>query len=169
MSPPKACFDRCVTIVSTSGRYTASLPAVFRFCINFSGFNLSSGASCSSRATSRNNDAVCIGECRYKFVLKNISPRRVRARFKNRPDFFTRIFQAQGLQRLANRRRVMAEIINHRDPTGHTFDFHAPLDAFERVERRLDLLVGKAAHVWPPRRRRARCGHLIRRPGSDEI
>ena len=39
-------------MASTVGRYAAGRPARRKSCISFSGFNRSSGGSCSSRATS---------------------------------------------------------------------------------------------------------------------
>ena len=60
-------------------------------------------------------------------------------------SFWLRIFDAQRAQRLANRRRMMAEIVHHRHAAGDAAHFHAALDAFERVERGLDLVVLQAA------------------------
>ena len=51
----------------------------------------------------------------------------------------------QRAQRLANRGRMMAEVVHHRHAAGDAAHFHAALDAFEGVERGLDLLVLQAA------------------------
>ena len=40
---------------------------------------------------------------------------------------------------------MMAEIVNHRHAARDAAHFHPPLDALERVERGLDLFVGKPA------------------------
>ena len=40
---------------------------------------------------------------------------------------------------------MMAEIVNHRHAADDAADFHATLDAFERIERGLNLFVGKPA------------------------
>ena len=40
---------------------------------------------------------------------------------------------------------MMAEIINQRYAACDAFDFHAPLDAGERIERRLNLLILQSA------------------------
>ena len=73
--------------------------------------------------------------------MKNIPARRVAARLEDGPDFFARIFQAQRLQRLADGRWMMAEIVDHRHAARDAAHFHPPPDALERVEGRLDLLV----------------------------
>ncbi len=56
-----------------------------------------------------------------------------------------RIPDAQRAQRLADSRRVMPEVVHHRDAAGNTPHFHAPFDPLEGVECRLDLLVLQAA------------------------
>ena len=48
-------------------------------------------------------------------------------------------------KRLADGRRMMAEIVNQRHAARDAAHFHASLDALERVERGLNLFVRQAA------------------------
>ena len=90
----------------------------------------------------RNHDRIGVGERVGQFGLKNVSTRRIAARLEDGPNFLVWVFQPQRFQRLANRRWVMAKVVHHGHAAHDAAHFHAALDAFERVERGLNLLVG---------------------------
>ena len=92
-----------------------------------------------------NNHGVGVAERLGQFVLENIAAGGVAARLEDRPDALVRVAQAQRAQRLADGGRMMAEIVHHRHAAGDAAHFHAALDALERVEGGLNLLVGQAA------------------------
>ena len=86
-----------------------------------------------------------IGKGVGQFVLEDVAPGGVGAGLEDGPDFFRGIFDAQGLEGLADGGGVMAEIVHNGDAAGDALDFHATFDAFEGVEGGLDLLVFQAA------------------------
>ncbi len=92
-----------------------------------------------------NNHPVRVHKGLGQFRLKIIPARRVCARLEDGPDFFLRVTDAQRPHRFADGGWMMAEIVNHRHAAGDALDLHASLDALERGERRLDLLVRQTA------------------------
>ena len=92
-----------------------------------------------------NDYRVGIGEGIRQFVLKYIAAGGVAARLEHGPESLSGIPLPQRAQGLADGRRMMAEIVYHRDAAGHAAHFHPPPHAFEGVEAGLDLFVGQPA------------------------
>ncbi len=67
-----------------------------------------------------------------KFPLKHIPPQCIRSRLQNRPNPSSFVSRAQRSQRLANRRRMMRKIINHRNSSNLSANLQTPLYALER-------------------------------------
>src|SRR6185295_16144916 len=61
------------------------------------------------------------------------------------PHLLLRIRDPQRPQCLANRRRMMSEIVDDRHAAGDAAHFHPAFDALEGIERGLNLFVGKTA------------------------
>ena len=91
------------------------------------------------------DDDTGIGKGVEQFVLEDVAPGGVGAGFEDGPDFFRGVFNAQGLEGLADGGGVMAEVVHDGNAAGDAFDFHAAFDALEGVEGGLDLLVFQAA------------------------
>src|SRR4029079_11850560 len=92
-----------------------------------------------------NHHRVGVRERGDEFVLKYVPSRRVTAWLEHRPEFLLRILDAQSAERLADRRGMMAEVVDHRDAAGDAAHFHPALDAFEGIEGGLDLMILQAA------------------------
>src|SRR5262249_48203782 len=93
----------------------------------------------------RNDDRVGFGKSFDEFLLKYIATGGVGARLEDGPDFLALVFDTEGTHGLANRSGVMAEIVHDGDAAADAADFHAALDAFEGVERGLDLVIFQTA------------------------
>ncbi len=75
--------------------------------------------------------AIRAGKGLGQLVLEHVAAGRVGARFEHRPEPLRRVIQPQGLERLADRGGMMAEVIDHHDAARHAADFETPLDALE--------------------------------------
>ena len=117
-------------------------PAAFKSCISFSGSSRSSGASSSSRATCGNHHGIGVGKRRRPVRFEKHCGASCCVRGSKMAQIFSRGYLMRNARkRLADGRRMMAEIVHHRHAAGDAAHFHAALDALERVERGLDLLV----------------------------
>src|SRR5262249_47521350 len=84
------------------------------------------------------NNAVGEFESLWKRALKRCAPRRIGARFKDRPDFVSRITMAQGKNGLSNRRRMMAKIVNDLNSVDFSPKFLTSRYASEACQRIAD-------------------------------
>src|SRR5262245_49191812 len=84
------------------------------------------------------NNAVGEFEGLWKRALKCGAPRRIGARFKDRPDLVSRITMAQSKNGLPNGRRMMAKIVNDLNAVDLAPKFLTPRHAAEACQRIAD-------------------------------
>ena len=82
----------------------------------------------------RDDDFVGGAERAREVILEHAPARRGRSRLEHRPDPAGRVAGAQRRERFVNGRRMMREVVQHRDAARDADHFQAPLDALERPQ-----------------------------------